>query len=155
MNQRQNPGNQGKRVVGYLRTAGDGTTPDASLPQQREQITRWCREHGHHLQQFYVEQCSGNTSIEARPEFMSLLEHAGAGRFDAVAVTSMDRWARDLAVLEQIRGRLHEAGAGLITVRENLDLDSPSGRLLFTMAIAVEQFTQDAFRSRRFRHAQS
>jgi DNA invertase Pin-like site-specific DNA recombinase len=82
----------------------------------------------------YVDQgISG--SKESRPALNSLMADAHRRKFDAVLVWKIDRFGRSLKHLVNSLAELGALGVAFISFRDNLDLSTPSGRLMFQILI--------------------
>jgi DNA invertase Pin-like site-specific DNA recombinase len=70
-------------------------------------------------------------SKESRPSLNALIADAHRRKFDAIAVWKLDRFARSLKFLVNSLADLDAYGVAFISLRDNLDLSTPSGRLMF------------------------
>ena len=59
---------------------------------------------------------------------------------DTLVVWRLDRLARNMRELYRILDRVHESGAGFKSLKENIDLSTPLGRLLLGVFGALAQF---------------
>ena len=55
-------------------------------------------------------------------------------------VQRLSRLGRNTRDLHNIVAELNENGVALVSIKEKLDLGSPSGRVLFTMLSAIDEF---------------
>jgi len=69
---------------------------------------------------------------ESRPALNRLMSDACRRRFDAVLVWKIDRFGRSLKHLVNALAELAALGVAFVSLRDNLDLSTPSGRLIFT-----------------------
>ena len=83
---------------------------------------------------------SGRTND--RPALQSLLAEASGGTadWDAMAVLNIDRLTRSMEGYVEILRVLSKAGKGLIAVRQNLDLASPSGRFMLQLLVSAAEY---------------
>ena len=128
------------RVALYARvsTHDKGQNPEMQLAELRE----YCVRRDLQIAGEYVDQgVSG--SRESRPELDRLMKDARRRRFDAIAVWKLDRWARSLRFLVVSLADLQALGVAFISLRDNLDLSTPSGRLMFAMVGAFAQFERE------------
>jgi len=70
-------------------------------------------------------------SKESRPALNRLMADACRRRFDAVLVWKIVRFGRSLKHLVNALAELAALGVAFISLRDNLDLSTPSGRLMF------------------------
>jgi DNA invertase Pin-like site-specific DNA recombinase len=79
-------------------------------------------------------------SKESRPELNRLTVDAHRRAFDAVLVWKIDRYGRSLKHLVNALADLNAYGVAFISFRDNLDLSTPSGRLMFQIIGAMAEF---------------
>jgi len=93
----------------------------------------------------YEEKESGK-STKKRHELKRLLNDLQSG--DSVIITDLSRLARSVRDLWEISDEIVSKKATLVSVKENIDLASPSGRLVFSMLSAISQFERDVLSER-------
>ena len=69
-------------------------------------------------------------------------------RFDAVLVWKIDRFGRSLKHLVNSLADLSAYGIAFISLRDNLDLSTPSGRLMFQIIGAMAEFERALIQER-------
>jgi DNA invertase Pin-like site-specific DNA recombinase len=95
----------------------------------------------------YVDQgVSG--SKESRPALNRLMTDAQKCKFDAVLVWKIDRFGRSLKHLVNSLADLSAYGIAFISLRDNLDLSTPSGRLMFQIIGAMAEFERALIQER-------
>ena len=77
---------------------------------------------------------------ESRPALNRLMRDAHRRKFDAVLVWKLDRFARSLKQLVNDIAEFESLGVSLVSLRDNLDLSTPSGRLMFQIIGAMAEF---------------
>lgn len=85
---------------------------------------------------------------ESRPEFNRMMVDAHARHFDAIACWKLDRMGRSLKHLVNTLADLQAYGVAFISLRDNLDLSTPSGRLMFHVVAAMAEFERALIRER-------
>jgi len=73
---------------------------------------------------------------------------AGQRKFDAVLVWKLDRFGRSLRHLVNALAELEALGLTFISLRDNLDLSTPSGRLMFQIIGAMAEFERSLIQER-------
>jgi len=73
---------------------------------------------------------------------------AHSRRFDAVLVWKIDRWGRSLKHLVTSLAELDAFGVAFISLRDNLDLSTPSGRLMMQLLGAMAEFERALIQER-------
>src|SRR4029077_338077 len=103
--------------------------------QDPEMQLRELREYAQHrelvITEEYVDRASG--SKESRPALNRLMTDAHGRKFDMVLVWKIDRWGRSLKHLVTSLAELDAYGVAFISLRDNLDLSTPSGRLMMQL----------------------
>jgi DNA invertase Pin-like site-specific DNA recombinase len=87
-------------------------------------------------------------SKESRPALNRLMIDAGQRKFDAVLVWKLDRFGRSLRHLVNALAELEALGLSFISLRDNLDLGTPSGRLMFQIIGAMAEFERALIQER-------
>jgi DNA invertase Pin-like site-specific DNA recombinase len=133
------------RVALYARvsTLHGQQDPEMQLSELREYAT----SRGLSIYEEYVDQgVSG--SKESRPALNRLMSDAQRCRFDAVLVWKIDRFGRSLKHLVNSLADLSAYGIAFISLRDNLDLSTPSGRLMFQIIGAMAEFERALIQER-------
>ncbi len=95
----------------------------------------------------YVDQgVSG--SKESRPQLNLLTADAHRRKFDAVLVWKIDRFGRSLKHVVNALADLCAYGVAFVSFRDNLDLSTPSGRLMFQVIGAMAEFGRSLIQER-------
>jgi DNA invertase Pin-like site-specific DNA recombinase len=85
---------------------------------------------------------------ESRPALNRLMSDACRRRFDAILVWKIDRWGRSLKHLVASLAELDAFGIAFISLRDNLDLSTPSGRLMMQLLGAMAEFERALIQER-------
>jgi DNA invertase Pin-like site-specific DNA recombinase len=86
------------------------------------------------------------------------MDDACARKFDAVLVWKLDRFGRSLRHLVNALAELEALGVAFVSLRDNLDLSTPAGRMLFHVIGAMAEFERTLIQERvkaGLRHARS
>ena len=120
-----------------------GQSPEMQLTELREYASR----RGWEIFSEYVD--SGvSGSKESRPELNRLMSDAHQRKIDAVLVWKIDRFGRSLKHLVNSLADLSAYGVAFISLRDNLDLSTPSGRLMFQIIGAMAEFERSLIQER-------
>ena len=124
------------RVALYARVSTlNGQHPEMQLAELREYASR----RGWVVTGDYIDEgVSG--SKESRPALNRLMADAHRRRFDAVLVWKIDRFGRSLKHLVTALADLDAYGVAFISLRDNFDLSTPTGRLMFAVIGAMAEF---------------
>lgn len=125
-----------QRVALYARVSTlNGQNPDLQLAELRE----YAQRRGWTIIAEYVD-LGVSGSRESRPEFNRMMTDAHSRKFDAIACWKLDRMGRSLKHLVNTLADLQAYGVAFISLRDNLDLSTPSGRLMFHVVAAMAEF---------------
>lgn len=95
----------------------------------------------------YIDQgISGNN--ESRPALNRLMADAHRRHFDAILVWKIDRFGRSLKHLVNALAELSALCVAFVSLRDNLDLSTPSGRLMFQIIGAMAEFERALIQER-------
>ena len=132
------------RVALYARVSTlNGQDPEMQLSELREYASR----RGWSVTREYVDQGVSGAK-ESRPELNELMADAHRRNFDAVLVWKIDRFGRSLKHLVNALADLCAYGVAFISFRDNLDLSTPSGRLMFQIIGAMAEFERSLIQER-------
>jgi DNA invertase Pin-like site-specific DNA recombinase len=132
------------RVAIYARVSTlNGQDPEMQLREMREYAVR----RGWELAGEYIDHGVSGAK-ESRPELNRLMQDARQRRFDAVAVWKLDRFARSLKMLVVSLAELEALGVAFVSLRDNLDLSTPTGRLMFQVVGAMAEFERALIQGR-------
>src|SRR5436190_320933 len=87
----------------------------------------------------YVDEAVSGTK-DRRPALDRLMADAKQRRFDAILVWKLDRFARSLRHLVNALAELEALGVAFVSLRDNVDLSTPSGRLMVQIIGAMAEF---------------
>ena len=133
-----------ERVALYARVSTlAGQSPEMQLLELREYAAR----RGWQVIEEYVDYgVSGAT--ESRPALNRLMADAKRRRFDVISVWKLDRFGRSVRHLVTALADLEAVGVAFVSLKDNLDLTTPSGRLLFQIIAAMAEFERELIRER-------
>ena len=120
--------------IGYARVS----TNDQNLDRQLDTLN------GQGCERIYQEKLTG-TKVN-RPELERMLDSLRDG--DTLVVESFSRLSRSTKDLLELVERLNASGINLISIKENLDTTTATGKLMLTMLSALSQFERDIIAER-------
>jgi DNA invertase Pin-like site-specific DNA recombinase len=132
------------RVALYARVSTtNGQHPEMQLAELREYVSR----RGWEAAGEYVDEgVSG--SKESRPALNRLMIDAHRRLFDIVLCWKIDRFGRSLKHLVNTLADLDSYGVAFVSLKDNLDLSTPSGRLMFQIIGAMAEFERALIQER-------
>src|SRR5260370_26030065 len=132
------------RVALYSRVSTHhGQDPELQLRELRE----YAEARGLTIVQEYTDVGFAG-SKDSRPALNQLMADARRRRFDSVLVWKLDRFGRSLRHLVNALAELEALGLTFISLRDNLDLSTPSGRLMFQIIGAMAEFERSLIQER-------
>lgn len=120
-----------------------GQSPEMQLVELREYAAR----RGWQVTEEYVDHGVSGAK-ESRPALNRLMTDAKQRRFDVVAVWKIDRFGRSLRHLVNSLAELESVGVSFVSLRDSIDLSSPSGVLMFQLIAAMSQFERSLIQER-------
>src|SRR3974377_251737 len=129
----------------YARVSTTNHGQDVSM--QIRELREYCERRGWLTAGEYTDvEVSG--SKDSRPELNRLMADAKQRRFDSVCVWKLDRFGRSLRHLVNALADLESLGVCFISLKDNLDLSTPSGRLMFQIIGAMAEFERALIQER-------
>jgi DNA invertase Pin-like site-specific DNA recombinase len=132
------------RVALYARVSTlNNQDPEMQLAELREYAGR----RGWQISEEYTDQGVSGCK-ESRPALNRLMSDACRRRFDAILVWKIDRFGRSLKHLVNSLAELAALGVAFVSLRDNIDLSTPSGRLMFQLLGAMAEFERALIQER-------
>jgi len=132
------------RVALYARVSThNGQDPEMQLREMRE----YCQRREWVISGEYID-TGVSGSKDSRPELNRLMIDAKHRHCDAVLVWKLDRFGRSLKHLVNALAELEAVGIAFVSLRDNLDLSTPSGRLMFQIIGAMAEFERSLIQER-------
>lgn len=121
--------------IAYIRVSAK----DQNTGRQLEAMKQW------NIDRIYEEKVSGKDTN--RPKLQEMLEYAREG--DVVYVESFSRLARNMLDLLTIIDKLTQEKVGFISLKENIDTTTASGRFQLNVFGAMYQFERECSKERQ------
>lgn len=120
------------------------STRDQHPEAQCRELEEYCRRMNYSFEVFEETESSRKT----RPIKAALLNRLRTREFDAVLVWRLDRWARSLPELVLEVQELNDKGIKFISLKDNIDLSTASGKLIFHVFAALADFEREVIKER-------
>lgn len=132
-----------KTVAIYTRVSTDRQDTESQVVELREHVNRceW------DLFKEYSDNGFSGKNTE-RPAFMEMMKAARERRFNILMVWKMDRLSRSLKDLVVTIGELKDLGIDFVSVTNQIDTTTSTGRLLFQIIGAISEFEREIIRER-------
>lgn len=131
------------RVALYARVSTNEQSPEMQLREMRE----YCQRREWAIAGEYVD-AGVSGCKDSRPELNRLMIDAKRRRFDAVLVWKLDRFGRSLKHLVNALAEFEALGVAFVSLKDNLDLSTPAGRLMFQIIGAMAEFERSLIQER-------
>lgn len=131
-----------KKIALYCRVSlsnGSQTTEN-----QKIRLVEYAEKQGQSYDLFEETESSRKT----RPVKQALLQKLRYGEYEAVVVYKLDRWARSSSELILDTKEILDKGIGFISISDNLDFSTASGKLHFQILSAFAEFERELIRER-------
>src|SRR5208283_5174513 len=105
---------------------------------QTRELAEYCQRRGWEVFDYYVDKgVSGKK--DSRPQLNRMMEDAHARRFDVVVVWRFDRFCRSVSHLLRALETFNALGIQFVSLCEQVDTSTPTGKLVFTVLGAVSE----------------
>jgi len=138
------PPSNPSRIALYARVSTSNGHQDPEM--QLRELREYARHRELTIVGEYIDKMTG--SKDSRPALNRLMADASQRKFDAVLVWKIDRWGRSLKHLVTSLADLDAYGVAFISFRDNLDLSTPSGRLMMQLLGAFAEFERSIIQER-------
>ena len=135
------------KIVGYVRVSTQKQVKGKSIEIQKEAIKRYCDANGLELIKIYTDK--GISAYKTRPQYKALIEHLLKNDdWNGLIVHDLTRFGRSTADLLFQINRLDDKGKVFISIKDNIDISTKTGKLLLTMLSAIADFERESIRER-------
>jgi putative DNA-invertase from lambdoid prophage Rac len=129
-----------KHLALYIRVS----TSEQTVENQRIRVMEYAKNNGC-TYDIYEET---ESTRKTRPVKQALLARLRQREYDAVVVYKLDRWARSSTELILDTKELIDKGIGFLSISDNLDFGTASGKLHFQILSAFAEFERELIRER-------
>lgn len=116
-------------IFGYARVSTEAQNLDRQLDVLKK----------YGVDKIYNEKMTGTK--KDRPELTKILDRMTEG--DTVVIESLSRLGRSTKDLIELTELFKSKGVNLVSLKESIDTNTPTGKLLFTLMSALAQFERD------------
>src|ERR1039458_7476494 len=134
-----------QRMAIYARVSTTNHGQDVTL--QPRELEQFAQPRGWHLVDSYLD-LGISGSKDKRPELDRLMADAHKRRFDVVCVWRFDRFARSVSHLLRALETFNALGIAFISLSEQMDTTTPTGKMVFTVLGAVAELERSLIAER-------
>lgn len=127
----------GKTYIGYARVS----TEEQNEARQLHSFEGYTEK----IKKVFIDKMSGKDT--KRPQLQAMLDYVREG--DVVVVSDFSRLARSTRDMLRIVQELTDKGVGLISLKENIDTDTPQGRFMLTVFAALAELERETILQRQ------
>ena len=126
-----------KTYIGYARVS----TEEQNEARQLQSFEGYPEK----IKKVFIDKLSGKNTN--RPQLQAMLDYVREG--DVVVVSDFSRLARSTKDMLQIVQELTDKGVGLISLKEQVDTDTPQGRFMLTVFAALAELERETILQRQ------
>src|SRR6202162_67281 len=130
-------------IYARVSTTGQGQSPE----MQVRELRKYCERRGWQIAGEYVD-AGISGAKDSRPELNRLMADAHRRRLDAVVVWEFDRFARSVSHLLRALETFNALGVGFVSLSEQIDTSTPTGKMVFTVLGAVAELERSLIAER-------
>lgn len=132
-----------KCCVGYVRVSTDDQAMNGcSLESQEARIRAWAQAHDYNVLGIYRDEGISGGKLCNRPAAQQVIDKACQHRA-ALICYSLSRLCRSTREALEVGERLRRARADLVSLTENFDTTTPTGKLLYRLMAVLAEFERD------------
>lgn len=128
------------KIALYSRVSKRDQHPENQLIELEE----YAKRQGYEYEIFEEKESTRKT----RPIKQELLNRLRKKEFDGVLIWRLDRWARSLSEMILEVTELSDKGISFMSLKDNIDLSTSNGRLIFHIFSALAEFEKGVIRER-------
>ena len=133
------------RAAIYARVSTSNHGQDVGM--QTRELRQFCEARGWQIAGEYLDEGISGAK-DSRPELNRLMADAHRRKFDAVVCWKFDRFARSVSHLLRALETFNSLGIAFVSLSEQVDTTTPTGRMVFTVLGAVAELERSLIAER-------
>lgn len=133
------------RAAIYARISTSNHGQDVGM--QTRELRQFCEARGWQIAGEYLDEGISGAK-DSRPELNRLMADAHKRKFDAVVCWKFDRFARSVSHLLRALETFQSLGIAFVSLSEQIDTTTPTGRMIFTVLGAVAELERSLIAER-------
>ena len=129
------------KVALYCRVST--STKDQTTENQLRELTAYCDRMGYEIIKIYEDEVSGAKAREKRPAYNEMCQDAFLKKFDIIIGWDVSRFGRSMKEFITFLSEMDDRNIGVIAVKNGLDSQSSSGRMMLKMIGLMEEWNRE------------
>ena len=130
-----------KKVAMYCRVST--STKDQTTENQILELTTYCKRMDYEIVKIYEDEVSGAKRREQRPAYNQMCQDAFEKKFDTIIAWDVSRFGRSMKEFMSFLADMDDKNIGVIAVKNGLDSQSSSGRMMLKMIGLMEEWNRE------------
>ncbi len=136
-----------QKFFGYSRVSSKTQVAGTSLDNQKEKIKKYCELHDFELIKIFVDE--GLSAYKERPNFEKMMQTLYENEnISGIIVNDLTRFGRSTSELLFLINQMTSKNKTFISIKDNFDIGSKTGKLLLVVLSAIADFERDTIRER-------
>ncbi len=127
------------KAVLYLRYSAGGNQTEQGIEGQRRECEEYAKAHDINIIGEYADRHISGKSTDGREQFQQMIKDSSTGRFDAVILYKIDRFARNRYDSAIYKARLKKNGVKVLYAKEAIP-DGPEGIILESLLEGMAEY---------------
>lgn len=138
----------GRKAVGYIRVSTLKQVKGHSLDYQKDAIEKYCENSDIELSKLFIDK--GLSGYKYRPKFSEMNEYVDnkSNKVEFIITYSITRYGRSTQDLLFNINMLEGKGIKFVSIKEQIDVTTKTGRLLLGMLALIADFEAETIRER-------
>lgn len=129
------------KVALYCRVST--STKEQTTENQLRELTAYCERMGYEVVKIYEDEVSGAKTREKRPAYNEMCKDAFLKKFDTIIGWDVSRFGRSMKEFISFLSDMDEKQIGVVAVKNGLDSQSSSGRMMLKMIGVMEEWNRE------------
>ena len=130
-----------KKVVLYCRVST--SDKNQTTENQVRELKLYCERMDYEIVQIYEDEVSGAKTREKRPQYNQMIKDSFHRKFDLIIGYDVSRFGRSMKEFVHFLSDMDERGIGVIAVKNGLQTNSSSGRMMMKLIGVLEEWNRE------------
>ena len=130
-----------KKVVLYCRVST--SDKNQTTENQVRELKLYCERMDYEIVQIYEDEVSGAKTREKRPQYNQMIKDSFHRKFDLIIGYDVSRFGRSMKEFVHFLSDMNERGIGVIAVKNGLQTNSSSGRMMMKLIGVLEEWNRE------------